>query len=481
MNNEKVLTEAVNAKKEGKRIGLVQGSWDMFHLGHLLYLKEARKLCDYLIVAMDDDEKIRKRKGNNRPIIPLEERYQFIENLGIADGIAVKSLSEPKWGLIKELQPDVLIAIKDNYTEDEIKRLEEHCGSVAILPRQSQSSTSDKIRKILISAGEEQSRSINERVTGIIEEMKTRTLTSNTDYEPLNLLYEGLKESTDWVCPVSVGCFYNNKWYYGTNQIDLHLPKCDIEKRTELFYATVLHAEIDLLKKLGDVDLSETQIWTTLFPCDKCMKVLNDRGIKTIYYLEDHPERNWSKRSHELAKKNGIKTISIPQMLNSKEDSLIALDGNQETAEYKYIDPNNIRSQEQLDIMLNLESQNLDPLDPEIINQEIILYSKYWYVSLNKFPYEGVQYQFLIAAIEPIYKIEDMPKEMLIDLKDMWLKLINNYKIPGGALCFRFGNTTYSGATLTRLHCHLISPKEGSKTRFSIGGRTYRKEFAQEQ
>ena len=50
------------AKSEGKKIGLVQGSWDLFHLGHLRYIKKAKSLCDFLVIGMDSDEKIKKKK-----------------------------------------------------------------------------------------------------------------------------------------------------------------------------------------------------------------------------------------------------------------------------------------------------------------------------------------------------------------------------------------------------------------------------------
>ena len=64
---------------------------------------------------------------------------------------------------------------------------------------------------------------------------------------------------------------------------------------------------MNLLKKLGKAKTVDTPIYITLFPCDKCMKVLADKGVKEIYYLEDHPDRNWSKRSHILVEKKGLK------------------------------------------------------------------------------------------------------------------------------------------------------------------------------
>ena len=75
------LTEA---RLAGKKIGLVQGSWDQFHYGHLRYIKKAKENCDYLIVGLDSDAKIQKRKGKNRPLIPQEERYEMIKELGVA-------------------------------------------------------------------------------------------------------------------------------------------------------------------------------------------------------------------------------------------------------------------------------------------------------------------------------------------------------------------------------------------------------------
>lgn len=465
--NDELLQNVKEAKENGKTVGLVQGSWDLFHLGHLKYILEARKRCDYLIVAMDSDEKIKKRKGNDRPIIPEEERYEFIRLLNIADSVIVKEANEPKWNLIKTVKPDVLIAIQENYSPEQITQLEEFCGRVAILPRQSESSTSDKIRKIMISNKGKQFKGTYEKVLAAIEEMKTRVGFTEDLTEPLPMLFENLKDSTDWVCPVSVGCFWNGNWHFGANHTDFNIPKYDIENRTELYYATVEHAEMNLLKKLGDVEVLDTPIYTTLFPCDKCMKVLINKGVKEIYYLEDHPEKNWSKRSHSLAEKHGIKITKIGEKENIIDENTIS---NQDMSNYKFIYPPNARHQEQLDIMMNFEAQGIDPLAPEYIEQEILFTTDYWYISRNRFPYDGVEQQFLIVARGEVYKKEDMSPEMWQDLDNIWITLSAEYNIPGGALCFRFGDPSLSGASLKRLHAHLIQPKVEEKTKFPIGG-----------
>ena len=145
-------------------------------------------------------------------------------------------------------------------------------------------------------------------------------------------------------------------------------------------------------------------------------------------------------------------------------------------SQYKYIYPPNSRHQEQLDIMLRMEAEDKDPMAPEYIEQEILFMTDYWHVSMNRFPYEGAEKQFLIVAKGPVYKIEEISPEMWLDLQKIWQKLVKEYDLSGGGICMRFGDPSLSGASLTRLHAHIIMPKQGEKVRFPIGGRAELKE-----
>ncbi|MBP3840540.1 MAG: adenylyltransferase/cytidyltransferase family protein [Bacilli bacterium] len=470
------------AKAEGKKIGLVQGSWDQFHIGHLKYIKKAKENCDYLIVGVDSDAKIQKRKGKNRPLIPEKERYEMIKELGvskpgvyeagksIADDIVIKSVDEKKWGLIKEVNPDVLITITENYTTEEYNALTEICNSVLILPRQAETSTSDKLRKKLMANMSDKVTNFEAKFNAAVEETRNRLSSDEIKGEPFDGMMEHLSDSTDWVSPVVAAAKVKGKWYYGTNQCDHTLSKKDLNERTELFYSTVEHAEINLLKRIGDIGETDT-VYVSLFPCDRCMKTLIDKGIKKIYYMEDHLDRNWSKRSHLLAEKKGIELIDLSSTFEIKEDvSSIEESVEEDYSSYKYIYPPNSRKQEQLDIMTNFEKNDKDPLDPDLIEQDILFFTKYWYISENRFPYENVERQFLIASRYPVYNIEDMSEEMWDDLNKVWLKLISEYGLDGGALCFRFGDPSLSGASLKRLHAHLIMPKVEEKAKFTVGG-----------
>lgn len=125
-----------------------------------------------------------------------------------------------------------------------------------------------------------------------------------------------LNESNDQVCPVAAMVINakTDERTLAANSIPLFMPRYEINKRTEYFYNKIEHAEVSLLEKLElplDLDPWGGEVWVTLFPCDACMKMLIERGVKVIYYIDDHEERGWSKRSHELAKQHGVRTIRI--------------------------------------------------------------------------------------------------------------------------------------------------------------------------
>ena len=71
---------------KNKRIGYTTGVFDLFHIGHLNILKQARENCDYLIVGCTVDELVRKRKNKN-PIIPFEERVLILQSIRYVDEV----------------------------------------------------------------------------------------------------------------------------------------------------------------------------------------------------------------------------------------------------------------------------------------------------------------------------------------------------------------------------------------------------------
>lgn len=66
------------------KIGYTTGVFDLFHIGHLNILKNAKENCDYLIVGVTTDEEV-KRVKNRETIIPFEERIEIIDGLKYVD------------------------------------------------------------------------------------------------------------------------------------------------------------------------------------------------------------------------------------------------------------------------------------------------------------------------------------------------------------------------------------------------------------
>jgi D-beta-D-heptose 7-phosphate kinase/D-beta-D-heptose 1-phosphate adenosyltransferase len=60
------------------KVGLANGVFDLFHPGHRRFLYEAHKLCEYLIVAVNDDASVRHLKGKGRPIYDVRLRMDFV-------------------------------------------------------------------------------------------------------------------------------------------------------------------------------------------------------------------------------------------------------------------------------------------------------------------------------------------------------------------------------------------------------------------
>ncbi|MDE6025512.1 MAG: adenylyltransferase/cytidyltransferase family protein [Lachnospiraceae bacterium] len=71
-----------------KIVGYTQGTYDMFHIGHLNLLKNAKRHCDYLIVGINTDELVASYK-EKRPIIPLDERVAIVRAIEYVDEVVV--------------------------------------------------------------------------------------------------------------------------------------------------------------------------------------------------------------------------------------------------------------------------------------------------------------------------------------------------------------------------------------------------------
>jgi D-beta-D-heptose 7-phosphate kinase/D-beta-D-heptose 1-phosphate adenosyltransferase len=139
----------------GLKIVLTSGSFDLIHLGHAKYLAKAKELGDVLVVGVDSDAKIRRRKGEDRPLVPERERLEMLAHQRPVDLLYLKPDDEERWALIRAVEPDVLVLTADHsYTEAEQAELDEIVGKIATLERQATITTSERIRQLHMHLGE---------------------------------------------------------------------------------------------------------------------------------------------------------------------------------------------------------------------------------------------------------------------------------------------------------------------------------------
>ena len=120
-------------KKQGKRLVLTNGCFDLLHTGHILLFSASKQLGDVLIVALDDDNSVKALKGPERPVISATERVRIISALDTVDYVVLFS-SEELESLIKIIHPDVLTK-GSNYTSEKVMggELVKHLGGQVVL------------------------------------------------------------------------------------------------------------------------------------------------------------------------------------------------------------------------------------------------------------------------------------------------------------------------------------------------------------
>jgi len=91
---------------QGKKVGYATGVWDLFHIGHLNILKQAKSRCDFLIVGVSTDENCYSYKKKN-PVVPFDERKEIIESVKHVD-LVVPQFSMDKVKAWEELRFNLL-------------------------------------------------------------------------------------------------------------------------------------------------------------------------------------------------------------------------------------------------------------------------------------------------------------------------------------------------------------------------------------
>ena len=127
MSESDLLVEIEQAKLTGQRVVMTNGCFDILHPGHVSYLQQASAQGDLLVVAVNDDDSVRRLKGPSRPVNPTADRMAILAALACVEFVVPFSEDTPA-RLIEAVAPDVLVKGGDY-------KVEEIAGHESVLAR----------------------------------------------------------------------------------------------------------------------------------------------------------------------------------------------------------------------------------------------------------------------------------------------------------------------------------------------------------
>ncbi|MDQ6997244.1 MAG: D-glycero-beta-D-manno-heptose 1-phosphate adenylyltransferase [Mariprofundus sp.] len=153
LRHQSTLQQAIQQvevwRAEGKKIVFTNGCFDLLHPGHIDYLEKAAEHGDIFIIGLNDDDSIRRLKGETRPINPLSDRAVMLAALRAVDLVIPFSEDTPL-NLISALLPDTLIKGGDYQPDDIVGAAEvrNNGGEVLVIPFVDGYSSSKLIQRI---------------------------------------------------------------------------------------------------------------------------------------------------------------------------------------------------------------------------------------------------------------------------------------------------------------------------------------------
>jgi len=134
VSRDELQQHVADWRRDGNRITLANGCFDLLHVGHVRYLRAARELGGKLIVAVNADASVRALKGEGRPVMPAEERAEILAALADVDAVVIFPEKDVR-AVIREIRPD-FHAKGTDYTAESVPERDEveACGGrVAIV------------------------------------------------------------------------------------------------------------------------------------------------------------------------------------------------------------------------------------------------------------------------------------------------------------------------------------------------------------
>jgi rfaE bifunctional protein nucleotidyltransferase chain/domain len=150
VDRAELLARARAWRGAGKTIALANGHFDLMHVGHLRYLRAAKREADLLVVAINDDDSVARLKGAGRPVVPAGERAELLAALEPVDLVTIFAGDSPA-PLLAELRPDVHCKGTDYGSPERVPEypiVRAYGGRTALVGDPTDHATSELIRKI---------------------------------------------------------------------------------------------------------------------------------------------------------------------------------------------------------------------------------------------------------------------------------------------------------------------------------------------
>lgn len=132
-------------QSRGETVVFTNGCFDILHRGHVLYLQQAARLGQHLVIGLNSDDSVRRLKGETRPLVHEEDRAILLSALGCVDEVIIFTQDTPA-ELLSVLRPDILVKGGDYKPDEVIGR--EYCKHVEIIPFEEGYSTTGLVQKI---------------------------------------------------------------------------------------------------------------------------------------------------------------------------------------------------------------------------------------------------------------------------------------------------------------------------------------------
>ena len=149
---EALIARIARVRAEVRTVALANGCFDLLHVGHVRYLEAAAVEADVLVVAINDDQSVRRLKGTGRPVLAAAHRAELVAALRAVDFVTI--FPEPTvTELLEALRPDVHCKGTD-YTADTVpegETVRAYGGRIAIVGDPKDHSTRDLLARIATS------------------------------------------------------------------------------------------------------------------------------------------------------------------------------------------------------------------------------------------------------------------------------------------------------------------------------------------